>query len=1121
MKAIGILALLLAPAMWAQTCPSITFVGPADLALVGRTNGQGFAGGLSRQEDGSFTLRRFSGFATNFTQTNTPQFQQNIYGCIGLPPRPTPMRPPGYMHGADEVGVQSRNPVFTKLGTAGTIAGIGFGPYSTSNTQLTVWQANGTTPGTRANHAILTDPEGLLVADFNGDGRKDVAVLSQRNFNETGRVQLFPGNADGTLGARIDSATGQAPSSMAAFDFNGDNKLDLVVGHFNTSGLMLLLGNGDGTFQAATTIGPSGKAVAVADLNKDGKADLVVGRNDGLDIRLGNGNGTFQAASRIRIGVNYTYVAAGDFNKDGNPDIAAAGIDGIVSVYLGNGAGAFPTSNTYLTRDNAEYMILVDFDWDGNLDVVFAGGHPDGLVVQPYDHNLTVLFGRGDGTLHAASSYDSVGGVSAVAIGDLNGDGRPDLVTTRVAGQGSNVGPLINTGSGRFEPAALMTFSFQSQTWTLASVDVADINGDGRADIIAGGSGRVFTALGNGNGTFQAPSSFAAGSDITSLLARDFNGDNRADIAFTSTSSDQVFVALGNGTGTFGNANPITVGKRPLHLGIADLNGDGRLDLIVTNGGQIAATSIAGSVSVLSGAGNGTFAPPVNIAAGMFPTATTVADANGDGRLDLVVATQGANFAYQVQVHAGRGDGTFLTPTILPVDFGPGPVGVADFDGDSKIDLIVPHCCGDTSLGILVGNGNGAFQAEVLRPAGIGQLGLQVRDLTGDNRPDVVFVSSGFSGGAGVAVFLNVSGGAVIDDCAFTTNRTGATASALGDTLGVTVTASQSSCSWNATSDQAWVTFGGTLPRTGTGALRMTVAANPGALRTANVTVAGRAFTITQAAAGCGFTIDPLSQSVPGAGGPFTFNVATQAGCAWSPLSSQSFLTITQGAGAMGPGQAGYSVAANAAAARTASVSVAGEIQQVVQAAANPSQQFNDVPVTHPFYHFISIMRDRGITAGCNASNYCPDTNTTRGQMAVFIVRALFGGDNFPFNSTPFFTDVPSTHPFFRWIQKMRELGVTSGCTATTYCPDGAVTRGQMAAFIIRARLGLAAGDPLAIPLGPYFSDVTATHPFFTFIQKMRQLAVTSGCTAVNYCPESETSRGQMSVFIVRGLLTP
>ena len=141
--------------------------------------------------------------------------------------------------------------------------------------------------------------------------------------------------------------------------------------------------------------------------------------------------------------------------------------------------------------------------------------------------------------------------------------------------------------------------------------------------------------------------------------------------------------------------------------------------------------------------------------------------------------------------------------------------------------------------------------------------------------------------------------------------------------------------------------------------------------------------------------------------------------------------------------------------------------------------------------------------------------------MAVFIIRAVEGREDFQFPPDPFFTDVPATHPFFKYIQRMRQLGITAGCSATTYCPDDPVTRGQMAVFLVRGRAAIPSGQNVPSPDQPFFTDVPASHPFFQFIQEMRQWAVTSGCTASTYCPDSPATRGQMAVFVIRSFFTP
>jgi hypothetical protein len=227
----------------------------------------------------------------------------------------------------------------------------------------------------------------------------------------------------------------------------------------------------------------------------------------------------------------------------------------------------------------------------------------------------------------------------------------------------------------------------------------------------------------------------------------------------------------------------------------------------------------------------------------------------------------------------------------------------------------------------------------------------------------------------------------------------------------------------------------------------------------------------------------------------------------------------------MGPSTLIYRVAANPdPAPRTATISVSGTVVQIVQqrSATPPTvAQFTDVPLTHPYFDHITLLRNAGVTTGCTATTYCPDSPTTRGQMAVFIIRSILGGDSYPAPETPYFTDVPATHPFFRPIQKMRELGITSGCTATAYCPDDPVTRGQMAAFLIRSRLGVAAGVAFPFPATPFFTDIPPAHTFFEPIQKMREAGITSGCTTSTYCADAPTTRGQMAVFLIRAFFTP
>lgn len=266
----------------------------------------------------------------------------------------------------------------------------------------------------------------------------------------------------------------------------------------------------------------------------------------------------------------------------------------------------------------------------------------------------------------------------------------------------------------------------------------------------------------------------------------------------------------------------------------------------------------------------------------------------------------------------------------------------------------------------------------------------------------------------------------------------------------------------------------------------------------------------------CSFRASGAPITFPAQGGSGTVAVSTEAGCPVTVTSNSSWITVNAG-----PGTITYAIAVNPGVQRTGSINAAGEVIQILQRAAAPTSAFTDVPVESPFSDAINLLRQNNVTSGCTQTAYCPDDYTTRGQMAVFIVRSVLGTDIFPFPLAQIFDDVGPSHPFFKYIQKLKEFGITSGCTVSNYCPDMLLSRGQMAVFIVRGRLGINAAQEFPYKTTPYFQDVPATHPFFSYIQKMRELGITSGCAADRYCPGDWTTRGQMAIFLIRGFYTP
>ncbi len=322
---------------------------------------------------------------------------------------------------------------------------------------------------------------------------------------------------------------GVSPVSVAVGDFNGDGKPDLAIAGGNI--VSVLLGNGDGTFQA-TIESPTGlgsRSIVVGDFKGDGKLDLAVadGNSGTVSVLLGNGDGTFQAAASYYAGVDPISIAVGDFNRDGKLDLVVANrgwfannfADSSVSVLLGKGDGTFKPAVAYGPVVGPYSVAVGDFDSDGNLDLAVAntGYGNDGAGV-------SVLLGNGDGTFQRAVTYDAGGNCFLVAVADFNGDGKPDLVVMFD-------GVLLGNGDGTFQAA----ISFPPGNY-IQPLAVGDFNGDGKLDLVVADSdarGSIDVLLGNGDGTFQTPVSYGWGMDTDTfayVAVGDFNSDGKPDL---------------------------------------------------------------------------------------------------------------------------------------------------------------------------------------------------------------------------------------------------------------------------------------------------------------------------------------------------------------------------------------------------------------------------------------------------------------------------------------------------------------------------------------------------------------------------------------------------------------
>ncbi len=352
-----------------------------------------------------------------------------------------------------------------------------------------------------------------------------------------------------------------------------------------------------------------------------------------------------------------------DVNFDGYPDAIIATNNG-VSVLLNNEDGTFLPSVTYATggvMSNA--VAVVDVNGDGNPDIIVTNECLEG---DTNCHGVAVLFGNGDGTFQSAVGYNSGGyETGAIAIGDVNGDGAPDLILTSNCQQytcaGGTLTLLLNNGDGTFAKAIALDATDGGP------VAVGDVNGDGKLDLVTAGG----VLLGNGDGTFTALTSDIVSGGISIALA-DVNGDNILDAIVVDATG--VGVQLGNGDGTFQNAhNYKTGGYYPLFVTVADFNGDNKLDLAVANECSAVTKGVCsanGTVGVLAGNGDGTFQKAVTFrSGGWLTTSVTATDADQDGKLDLWV-TNACTTAYSTCSPTGSVAvliNNFLTNTSIKV----------------------------------------------------------------------------------------------------------------------------------------------------------------------------------------------------------------------------------------------------------------------------------------------------------------------------------------------------------------------------------------------------------------------------------------------------------------------
>ena len=610
------------------------------------------------------------------------------------------------------------------------------------------------------------NPVAVSLSDVNADGKIDLMVtdgITQPNLAPP-MVATLLGNGDGTFqAATLAGFPGQALNAVFA-DVNGDGALDLI------SSSEVFLANGSGGFLPGVSLAASNGqpnsceanegAVVVADVNGDGFRDIVTAdcENNTVTVFLNNGDGTFQPGSSYFAGHYPQGVSVADLNGDGAMDIVSANSDSSdITVLTGDNTGTFQSARMgYTVGGNAwAQPVTADFNKDGKIDVIAAND------VEGFSFSLMFLRGLGDGTLVAARDYYSPAAPAGesdygvgVASADFNGDGRPDFVVGNAASISAGVTVFVANPDGTLQSG----INYGSSA-NLNLVATGDFNGDGNQDIVASDAltGEVDLFLGRGDGTFNAPQVFSAiAGPAGRIVAGDFNRDGKPDVAVTGWRGS-LAVLLNDGTGTLLPPAVYNVAGGGFEMAVADINGDGNLDLLIPN-------QSGSTLAILLGVGDGTFNQIADADLGSSYLGSVAAGGlNNDGKIDIAATV--VNFAGNtgILVAMGNGDGTFQPATLYPATtrnsgLNPFPTGVqiADMDLDGNRDLVYDNTLYGT-VGMMLGSGSGAMASPIEYPAAGFPYELVTSDVNGDGALDVVTVDHN---SPGVVVMLDGAGSA-------------------------------------------------------------------------------------------------------------------------------------------------------------------------------------------------------------------------------------------------------------------------------------------------------------------------------------------------------------------------
>ncbi|CAF1424753.1 unnamed protein product, partial [Rotaria sordida] len=584
-------------------------------------------------------------------------------------------------------------------------------------------------------------PYGFAIADFNNDKQLEIVVTLWGN----GYVAILTEYYAADFAKQIMYFMGYAPQSysLAAGDFNRDNRSDIVIANSGINTIEIRIGLGNSTFDTqimySISTGLFPRYVNTADIDNDNNLDIVTvnSGSDSVSVNLGYGNGSFKVSTMYSTGVGShpCSVVFGDLNNDNRLDliIANEGTDNI-AVFIGYNYSTFHNQKAYKAIGNLgpREAVVGDFNNDSYSDVA---------VVFYTTNNIGIFLGDGNGSFNVFLNYSTTIGSTpySLVVDDINKDDRLDVI---VANSGTdNVGIFLGYGNGNF--AGMMTFPTGIGSRP-CSVAVADFNDDGRLDIVVIniGTNNIGFLYGYGNGSFATILIYQTGDNYfpTAVRIGDFNNDNRIDIAVVNTNANNIGILLGYGNGNFTKQVIYSTrhGTRPYWVAFGDFNNDYEIDMVTANHHD-------NSISIFLGQGNGSFGDVKTYPTGdgSMPMYVNVGDFNNDHKLDIIVVNYGTN---QIVVHFGLGDGTFLWGDLYSTDIGsqPNTLAIGDFNKDGRLDIVVSNPGSDT-IGLFLGYDSKPFANVKLGRTGNGSRphSVAIGDFNNDGISDIAIANYG------------------------------------------------------------------------------------------------------------------------------------------------------------------------------------------------------------------------------------------------------------------------------------------------------------------------------------------------------------------------------------------